>query len=55
MELVIDIVRASPGGTEVYVSVEPGEGSPIPFYRSLGFERTGEWIEKEEVFRLAVH
>ena len=54
MELVIDIVRASPGGTELYASVHPGEGDPIPFYRSLGFESTGEWFEGEEVFRLSL-
>lgn len=54
MELVIDIVRGSPGGTELYTSIDPGEGAPVAFYRSLGFEPTGEWLEREEVLRLSI-
>ena len=50
--LVIDIVRSSPGGTFLVTSVEPGTGGPAPFYRSLGFEATGEWFEGQEVYRL---
>lgn len=52
MELVIDHVRQSPRATELVTSVVPGPGSPAPFYRSLGFEPTGEWVEGEEVYRL---
>jgi diamine N-acetyltransferase len=52
MALVMDVVRNSPGGTELFTSVFPGDGGPAPFYRSLGFEPTGEWFENEEVFRL---
>ena len=52
MTHVIDVVRGSPGATELFTSVYPGEGGPAPFYRSLGFESTGEWFDDEEVFRL---
>jgi diamine N-acetyltransferase len=48
--LVIDIVRQSPGGTELFTSTGPG--GPSGFYRALGFEPTGEWFDGEEVFRL---
>lgn len=54
MALVIDAVRRSPGGTDLFTSVHPGEGSPAPFYRSLGFEAIGEWFDGEEVYRLAL-
>ncbi|MEV4114627.1 GNAT family N-acetyltransferase [Nonomuraea sp. NPDC049695] len=30
------------GGTQMYVTWEPGEGGPEGFYRKLGFELTGE-------------
>jgi diamine N-acetyltransferase len=52
MALVIDVVRSSPGATDLFTSVYPGEGGPAPFYRSLGFESTGEWFDGEEVYRL---
>lgn len=52
MALVIDVVRRSPGATDLFTSVYPGEGGPAPFYRSLGFESTGEWFDGEEVYRL---
>ena len=54
MALVTDVVRRSPGGTDLFTSVHPGEGSPAPFYRSLGFKATGEWFAGEEVYRLAL-
>lgn len=52
MALVIDVVRRSPGATDLFTSFRPGEGGPAPFYRSLGFEPTGEWFDGEEVYRL---
>jgi diamine N-acetyltransferase len=52
MALVIDIVRRSPGATDLFTSVQLGEGGPAPFYRSLGFEPTGEWFDGQEVYRL---
>src|SRR5215207_1645628 len=51
MALVMEVVRGSPGGTELFTSVFPGDGGPAAFYRSLGFEPTGEWFDDEEVFR----
>jgi len=54
MKLVVEIIRGSPGGTELFSSVHPGEGGPSPFYRSLGFEPTGEWLEGEEIIRLSL-
>ena len=54
IELVIDIVGASPGGTDLYTSVHAGDGGPLPFYRSLGFEPTGEWFDDEQVLRLVI-
>jgi diamine N-acetyltransferase len=55
MALVIDVVRTSPGGTDLFTSVYPGEGGPAPFYRSLGFGSTGEWFDGEEIYRLPLH
>ena len=52
MELVTDVVRSSPNATDLFTSVYAGEGGPAPFYRSLGFESTGEWFDDEEVYRL---
>ena len=54
MALVIDVVRNSPGATDLFTSVHPGDGGPAPFYRSLGFESTGEWFDGEEVYRLSL-
>jgi len=39
---VMEYVRTRPGATQLKVSVHPGEGSPGPFYESLGFVATGE-------------
>lgn len=52
MTLVIGHLRNRAGATEFFTSVHPGRGSPGPFYRGLGFEPTGEWLEDEEVYRL---
>ncbi|OUC97869.1 GNAT family N-acetyltransferase [Streptosporangium minutum] len=37
------------GGTQMYVTWEPGEGGPEGFYRKLGFQLTGEKSEGETV------
>jgi diamine N-acetyltransferase len=50
MEQVIDLVRQAPGATDLFTSVQPG--APVPFYRCLGFEPTGESFDGEEVYRL---
>ena len=53
MALIIDLVRDSPGATDLVTTVQPG--GPVPFYRSLGFEPTGEWFDDEEAYRLPLH
>jgi diamine N-acetyltransferase len=52
MSMVIDQLRGRPGADELITSVHPGPGSPAPFYRALGFEPTGDWLEDEELYRL---
>ena len=46
-------VRAQ-GVRELRVSVVDGEGGPEPFYRSLGFVRTGEMADDEPVLALTL-
>jgi len=50
IELLIDKVKAD-GATELLVSCGEGEGSPEEFYRTLGFERTGEVLDDEVVMK----
>lgn len=52
MEQVIEYVRSRPGARELMTSYVPGEGSPGPFYHSLGFVDTGEVEDGENVTRL---
>ena len=54
MMRVIGHLRARLGADERFTSVHRGPGSPDPFYRGLGFEPTGEWLDDEEVYRLSV-
>ena len=49
---VIEYVRTLPGAKELYLSYMPGEGNPSPFYRRMGFEETGEWLDNEKVMKL---
>ena len=42
MELLIDYVKTRPGASEITLAYVPGDGTPQPFYASLGFEETGE-------------
>ncbi|MGY1781668.1 GNAT family N-acetyltransferase [Geodermatophilus sp. SYSU D01036] len=53
VRLVAEHVRAQ-GVPELRVSVVDGEGGPEPFYRSLGFVRTGEMADDEPVLALAL-
>jgi len=46
MERLIGELRAQ-GFRELYTSCGEGEGSPEGFYKSLGFERTGEMLDDE--------
>ena len=48
---VIDLIRADVA-EELLTSYHPGEGEPWPFYRSFGFEPTGEIEDGEIVLRL---
>lgn len=52
VELLIDYVRTLPNAAELLVSAVPGDGTPIPFYERLGFVRTGEVMDGEDVLRL---
>ncbi len=54
IELLVEHVRGRPGATELKVSWVPADGGPEPFYRSLGFEPTGEEDGGEIVARLAL-
>ena len=51
---LVDHVRTRPGATELKVSWVPAAGGPEPFYRSLGFEPTGEMDGAEVVGRLVL-
>jgi len=53
LRLLIDRARAVHGTKAMYLSFVDAPGSPEPFYRRLGFERTGEVDEGEHVMRLA--
>jgi diamine N-acetyltransferase len=53
LALACDEIRAR-GGTEMYTSWVPGEGTPEPFYLGLGFEPTGEVDDGEIVARLSL-
>ncbi len=50
--LAIARVRSQPSARELLTSCVPGEGSPRPFYESLGFAATGDLDDGEEVLRL---
>lgn len=52
LELVIQRVRTLPGATEFLTSVVEGEGSPLEFYKAIGFRPTGEYDNKEAILRL---
>jgi diamine N-acetyltransferase len=54
LEQVIDYVAGRPNATSLGVSYVPAEGSPQPFYESLGFVDTGEVQDDERVMRLDV-
>jgi len=48
LDLVVEYFRAR-GVSVVSTTAHPGEGSPIPFYESYGFVRTGEIVFDGEV------
>ncbi len=49
---VIEHVRGLPGAKELHLSYVPGEGNPAPFYKTVGFDETGEWADDEKVMKL---
>lgn len=55
MEALIAHVKTRPNAKELLVSCVPGEGSPCPFYKQLGFEETGEMEGIEVVMALPLH
>jgi len=55
VRLVVELVRGQ-GGTELFTSHVPGEGSPAGFYARLGFVPTGELDPAGEIIlRRIVH
>ena len=50
--LLIAYVRTRPGAVELLTSCVEGDGSPIPFYESCGFRRTGRYDDGEAVLAL---
>ncbi len=50
VELLMEKVKTE-GATELLVSCGEGEGSPEGFYRTLGFERTGDVLDDEVVMK----
>lgn len=54
LEQVIDYVRTRPGADALLTSCVPGEGSPMGFYRKLGFEETGVVHGEEKEMKLAL-
>jgi diamine N-acetyltransferase len=52
LELAIEYVKTRPDAKEFLTSCVPGEGSPLEFYKKLGFEETGEVSEGELVLKL---
>ncbi len=54
IELLADHVRTLPGARCLETSCQPDAAGPIGFYRSLGFEETGEQLERETLLRLAL-
>jgi len=55
MSQIIKFVRTLPDAKELYLSYLPEEGNPLPFYRKMGFEETGEWEGKEKVMKLILN
>ena len=52
MKQIISHVKSRPNAKAFLTSTVPGEGSPQPFYESLGFVDTGEVEDGENVLRL---
>ena len=49
LDRVVEYFRGRPGVDVLHTSAGQGDGSPIPFYESYGFERTGDIVFHNEV------
>ena len=52
MQIVINEIRKRPDINMIKLSIEPGNQAAENLYRSLGFDKTGELVEGEEVMCL---
>lgn len=52
LKVVIDEIKKRPTGDHIKLSIEPGNMSAQKIYESIGFQKTGEIIDGEEVMRL---
>ncbi len=48
MKEIIEFVKKLPRAKELCLSYVPSEGSPLPFYKKMGFLETGEWDDEGE-------
>jgi diamine N-acetyltransferase len=51
LERLFEHVKTRPGAQVLYTSCVPGEGSPGPFYETMGFVYTGEEDDGELIMR----
>ena len=49
LDLIVEYFRGRPGVEVLWTSAGQGDGSPIAFYESYGFEQTGEIVFDNEV------
>ena len=47
LDLLVEHVKTRPGATELVTSCGEGEGSPLGFYRRLGFVPNGRYYDDE--------
>lgn len=52
LDLLVDYVRTLPGGSELFLSYQPGPASPRDFYAAYGFVDTGREHDGELEMRL---
>jgi diamine N-acetyltransferase len=52
IDAVAAYVRTRPNAEALLTSCRAGEGSPQPFYLHLGFVKTGQVVDGEDVLRL---
>jgi diamine N-acetyltransferase len=52
LKLVNDHVKKQPNATKLILGCVQGNGSPERFYKSMGFEHTGEYEDGEAIMKL---